>query len=281
MGRTSTPRLVWLQVRYQNTIFWRTPVAAFFTIAFPLMFLIIITVVFPNEEIEGLGVTTAQFFAPSLAVFGAVSATFTNLATGTAIARDEGILKRIRGTPLPPWVYITGRIGSASYLAVISAGIMLAVGVVVYGVQFYAVAVPALIVTFLVGIACWAALGMLVAAVSPSGEASPAITNAILLPLAFISDVFIPPSPDAPQWLTTVANIFPLKHFAEAFGDAFNPVKVAENGSWLGQFDWASIAVMAIWGIAGMFLALRWFRWEPRTGGGGGRTRRKQKASID
>lgn len=277
-GRLSDLRLLWLQIRYQNTTFWRTPIAAFFTIAFPLMFLIVFTLVFPNEEIAGLGVTTAQFYAPSLAVFAAVSATFTNLATGTAIARDDGILKRVRGTPLPPWIYIAGRIGSACYLAVLSAGIMLAFGTVFYGVSFFAASFPAMVVTFLVGIACWAALGMLVAAVAPSGDSTPAITNATLLPLAFISGVFIPPSADAPAWLDTVSSIFPLKHFASAFGDAFNPVVVAENGSWINQFDWAALAVMAAWGIAAMFLALRWFRWEPQPG----KTRRsRRKAPAD
>ncbi len=265
-GRTSDLKLLWLQIRYQNTTFWRTPIAAFFTIVFPLMFLIVFTLVFPNEPIAGLGVTTAQFYAPSLAVFGAVSATFTNLATGTAIARDDGILKRVRGTPLPPWIYIAGRIGSACYLAVLSAGMMLLFGVVFYQVSFFAASFPALVVTFLVGIGCWAALGMLVAAVAPSGDSTPAITNATLLPLAFISGVFIPPSSESPAWLETVADLFPLKHFASAFGDAFNPVVVAENGSWINQFDWTALAVMTVWGLGAILLALRWFRWEPQPG---------------
>ena len=105
--------LVLAQIRYQNRIFWRTPVSAFFTIAFPLMFLVLFTALFGNDEISTLGVTTAQFYAPALAVFGVASATYTNLAITTAIARDDGILKKIRGTPLPPSLYILGRVGSA------------------------------------------------------------------------------------------------------------------------------------------------------------------------
>lgn len=271
---------VYHQVRYQNKIFWRTPVAAFFTIVFPLMFLIVFTLVFGNEEIAGLGVTTAQFYAPALAVFGAVSATYTNLAVSTAIARDEGILKRVRGTPLPPWAYIAGRIGSGAYLAVISAGLMLLVGVVVYGLQFFGEAVPALVVTFIIGIACFAALGMLIAALVSTGDTAPAVANATLLPLAFISDIFIPPGEGAPAWLDTVARIFPLKHFAIAFQDGFNPTVIAERAGWLDHFNWTSLGVMALWGIGASVLAARWFKWEPRGGESSGRrSHRRRRAS--
>jgi len=258
--------LLWRQIRYQNTIFWRTPASAFFTLVFPLLFLIVFTLVFGNEDIAELGVTTAQFYAPSLAAFGAVSATYTNLAITTAFSRDEGILKRVRGTPLPPWVYIAGRIGSATYLAAVSVTIMLGIGVAVYGVRVFGVALPAVVVTFLVGVGCFAALGMLVAAVAPSGDATPAIANATLLPLSFVSDVFIPPSANAPSWLSVVADVFPLKHFAVAFQDAFNPAVVAQRGSWIGQFQADHLAVMAAWGVAAMVLAIRFFRWEPKTG---------------
>jgi ABC-2 type transport system permease protein len=275
MGRAATIDMLWRQVRYQNRIFWRTPVAAFFTIVFPLLFLVVFTLVFGNEEIADLGVTTAQFYAPSLAVFGAVSATYSNLAVATAISRDQGVLKRIRGTPLPPWLYIAGRIGSASYLAALSALLMLTVGVVFYSLTVFAEALPALIVTFLVGVGCFSALGMLVAALAPTGESAPAITNATLLPLAFISDVFIPPGANTPAWLMFVADVFPLKHFVVAFQDAFNPAVVAAASSWLDLFVWESLLVMALWGVGAMVLAIRFFRWEPK---GGERPSRRRKA---
>lgn len=274
-GGKATTEMLWRQIRYQNRIFWRTPVAAFFTLVFPLLFLVVFTLVFGNEEIGGLGVTTAQFYAPSLAVFGAVSATYTNLAIATAISRDQGVLKRIRGTPLPPWIYIAGRIGSASYLAALSALLMLTVGVVFYSLTVFAAALPALIVTFLVGVTCFSALGMLVAALAPTGESAPAITNATLLPLAFISDVFIPPGSNTPGWLLFVADVFPLKHFVVAFQDAFNPTVVSAASSWLDLFVWESLAVMAIWGVGAMVLAIRFFRWEPK---GGERPSRRRSA---
>jgi len=265
-GRKSDLALVWSQIRYQSKIFWRTPAAAFFTVAFPLMFLLVFVTLFGNDEIGELGVTTAQFYAPALAVFGAVSATYTNLAIGTAISRDEGILKRVRGTPLPPWIYLAGRVGSAVEIAVLSVILMLGVGVVAFGVEIYVKSLPAAVMAFLIGVACFAALGLLVAALSPTGNTAPAVANATLLPLAFISDIFIVPGEGTPAWLSTLGSIFPLKRFAVAFGDAFNPAQVASRGNWLDQFHWGDYAVMLIWLVVASALAIRLFSWEPRGG---------------
>lgn len=267
--RPTNLHLIWQQTRYQNKIFWRTPVAAFFTLVFPLMFLILFTAIFGNEEIPELGVTTAQFFAPGLAVFAAASASYTNLAIGTAISRDNGILKRVRGTPLPPWIYIAGRVMSAVYLAALAVVIMMGVGVAFYGVTIFWRTLPAVIVTFLVGVAAFAALGMFVAAVAPNGDSTPAITNATLLPVAFISDIFIPTT-DPPAWMELLGNFFPLKHFGDAFRDAFDPTLTGA------QFHWASLGYMALWGIVAVILAVRFFKWEPSKGG----QRRRKKAEA-
>lgn len=277
--RPSTLNLLWGQVRYQNRIFWRTPISAFFTLVFPLMFLIVFGLVFGAEEISESGLTVAQFYAPALAVFGAVSATYTNLAISTAIARDEGILKRVRGTPLPPWCYIAGRVGSAVYMAGISVGIMLAVGVAFYGLQIYGAAVPALVITFLVGVATFATLGLLMAALAPSGDAAPAIANATLLPLAFFSDIFIVTTDDTPAWIARFADVFPLRHFATAFVDGFEPIFVSQQQSWLDHIHWEDLGVMVLWLAATAVLTLRYFTWEPRAGERrSGRRRRSRSA---
>lgn len=279
--RTSNPQLVWQQIRYQNKIFWRTPISAFFTIVFPLMFLFVFVTLFGNDTIGELGVTTAQFYAPALAVFGAVSATYTNLAIGTAISRDEGILKRVRGTPLPPWIYMAGRVGSAVWIAFIAVFLMLAVGVVLYGVELYVESLPALLVAFVIGVSCFAALGLLVAALAPSGEASPAIANATLLPLAFISDIFIVPSDNSPSWLATLGSIFPLKHFAVAFSDAFSPIEKAARDGWLDHFHWKEYGIMALWLVGGVILAIRFFTWEPRGGERKRSSRKRAKTAAE
>lgn len=277
-------RLLLGQIRYQNRIFWRTPIAAFFTLVFPLMFLLLFTAIFGNETIDFLGVTTAQYFAPALAVFGAVSATYTNLAVGTSIARDEGILKRFRGTPLPPWIYIAGRVGSGVWIAALAIAIMMTVGVVVFGVKILADTVVAALVTFLVGVGAFAALGMLVAAVVPTGDSAPAVANATLLPLAFVSDVFIV-SEDPPAWMAALGDFFPLKHFVEAFSGAFNPELAGSGFKWsAGPGEYAiglHLAVMLAWGIAAMFLSIRLFRWEPVIGGGRSPRRRRNEVKEE
>ncbi len=277
-GRHSDLTLIWLQIRYQNKIFWRTPVAAFFTIVFPLMFLLVFVTIFGNETVEELGITTAQFYAPALAVFGAVSATYTNLAINTSISRDEGILKRMRGTPVPPWIYLAGRVGSAVWIAFLAVVLMMAVGVVFYGVEIYAESLPAALATFVVGVACFAALGLLVAALAPSGDSAPAIANATLLPLAFISDIFLTPAEGRPAWISTLGDVFPLKHFAVAFSDAFNPIETAAADGWLDHFQWTRFGVMALWLVGGAVLAARFFSWEPR--GGERRRTARQRAKA-
>ncbi len=258
--RPSALGLLWNQMRYEVRIFSRTPISAFFTIIFPLMIFVIFALIFGNEEIEYLGISTAQYYAPALAVYAAVSASYVNIGIGTAYQRDEGILKRARGTPLPPWIFLGGKVAAATLVAAIGTILMLTVGVAFYGLKIYPEAIPSLVLTFLVGVGCFAALGLLVAAVSPSGSAATAIANATLLPLAFISGVFIPLGPEAPQWLETVADIFPLSHFASAFIAGFSPIGDVS------AIHWDDLAFMAVWGVVGLFLAIRLFKWEAPTG---------------
>ena len=266
--------LLWHQARYEWRIFWRTPISAFFTIFFPLLIFVVFSLVFGNERIEYLGITTAQFYAPSLAVFAAVSATYTNISIFTSYQRDEGILKRVRGTPLPSWIFFGGKILSSILIALIGTLIMLGVGVLFFGLQVYPETVPILIVVFFVGVATFAALGLLVAAVAPSGQAATAIANATLLPLAFVSGVFIVPGEDMPSWLTAVSDFFPLSHFVEPFVAAFTPAATRAD------FEWQDLAYLALWGAVALVLAIRWFTWEPPTSGGGRRSRNKSTAAA-
>ena len=273
MSRPSTASLLWHQTRYEWRIFWRTPVSAFFTIFFPLLIFVVFSLVFGNEKIPGLGITTAQFYAPSLAVFAAVSATYTNISISTAYQRDEGILKRVRGTPLPSRVYLGGKILSSVVIALIGTLIMLGVGIVFFGLQVYPETIPVLVVVFFVGVATFAALGLLVAALAPSGQAATAIANATLLPLAFISGVFIIPSANMPAWLDAIATFFPLKHFVEPFVAAFSPDATRA------QFSWSDLVYLALWGVVSLTLAVRWFRWEPPSGSGSSRERRRSESA--
>ena len=247
---------VWLQTRSTNRLFWRTPIAAFFTLALPVIFLVLFSVIFGSEDIGG-GYSFSQFFAPSMAVFAAVSSTFTNLAIRTAFARDQGILKRVRGTPLPPWIYMAGAIGSGVWIAVLSVVLMFVIGWAFFGFRMIWDDIGLVLLVFVVGIATFSALGLAVSSVMKNADAAPAVANGVFLPMAFISGIFIPLD-EAPRWLVILGDIFPLKHFAGPFGDAFNPL---HTGQVLG---WEDIGIMVAWLVAGTVIVTRFFSWDPR-----------------
>ena len=271
-GRLRDAALWWRQVRYQNRTFWRSPPSAFFTIAFPLMFLVIFVLVFGNDEIdERGGINLAQYFTPALAVFAAVSASYTNLAINTGLARDQGILKRIRGTPLPPWIYMAGRVGSAIYIAFVASLLMIVVGVLFYDVSVVWERTPAALLTFVVGVACWSALGLAITGLVQNADSLPAVTNATLLPLAFFSGIFFGPVENSPDIIQTIAEYLPLNPFVEGVAVAFNPFD-AGSGFRL------QTLVLVVWFVIGAVVALRYFTWEPR---GERRARRRRNKDVE
>ena len=248
--------LLWRQIRNQNRTFWRTPVAAFFTIALPVFFLVLFSVLFGSAEVAE-GYRFSQFFAPAMAVFAAGSATFTSLSIGTALARDQGILKRVRGTPLPSWIYMGGRIGSAVWIAVVSVVVMFSVAWGLFGFVMIWDNVGVAVVLFVLGMATFSALGLSVCAVVKNADSVPAVANAVFLPMAFISGIFIPLD-DAPGWLIVLGDIFPLKHFAQPFGHSFNPFHTGE------VIGWENLAIMGAWLVVGLVIATRFFSWDPK-----------------
>ena len=190
----STVGLAIRQARYENRAFWRNPAAAFFTFVFPLMFLVIFNVVFGDRdiEVEGGTIDTSTFYVPAILAMSIINACFTAIAQIIAFQRDRGVLKRLRGTPLPGWAYLAGRIGHAILVALLLVVIVVAFGVVLYGVDLQSEKLPAMAVAILVGAGAFCALGMAMTAFIPNADAAPAVVNAVILPLLFISDVFIP-----------------------------------------------------------------------------------------
>lgn len=236
------------QVRFENRAFWRNPPSAFFTFAFPLLFMAIFSTIF--------GRPAAAFYTPGIIVFGVVTATYTNLAMTVTIARDEGVLKRIRGTPLPLWAYLAGRIGHAVLLAVLLVVLVAAFGAVAYGIEVPWDALPLVILVLGVAAAAFSALGLALTAAIPNADAAPAIVNATVLPLLFISNVFIDMD-GAPGWLTTLSRLLPVRHVADAVMGLYR------DGASAGV-PWTELAVVAGWGAIGVLAALRFFSWEPR-----------------
>jgi ABC-2 type transport system permease protein len=268
-SRPANGPLLLRQVRHQNKLFLRNPFSAFFSLAFPLMFLLLFGSLNSGQTLaERGGIAYIQFLTPGLLAFAVVSTCYTGLVTGVALNRDMGILKRVRGTPLPAWIYVAARILSSVWFSVVSAVLMVGVGVVLFDVEIIWRMLPAAAGTLLLGSACFCALGMAVAALVPNGEAAPAVANFTVLPVVFISDLFFPMD-TAPAWLRALGSVFPVKHFALALEETFNPF--ATGAGW----SWDHLAVVALWGVAGVLVAVRKFQWEPRAPGGSRHRRRR------
>ena len=239
----SAAALAWEQFRLERKMFWRNPSAAFFNFLLPLLLLVLTATAFnvADEELDVL--------IPGVAGMGVLATTFTSLAYNLTWLREEGILKRIRATPMPPAAYVAGLIGSASLNAVLQVAIVVTIGNLVYGVDWPHD--PALLALFtLLGLVCFSALGIAFSHVIPNEEAAPAYTNAVFLPLIFISGVFYS-ADELPEALKVIAEALPLKHLIDGLSEAI-----------VGGGDAGTAAlVLAAWTVVGVVLAVRFFRW--------------------
>ena len=223
--RPAPPSSSLRHVGYQIRTFLRTPIAVFFTILLPLIMLVLFNALFGGSEVDtGSGRwPLSQFYTGALAAFTAVSAHVHEPRQHRADPPRRGRPQAVAGHARSGRGSTSaGSSARRSSLAAAGVLIMLALGVVAYDLDIDAAKLPAAIVTFLVGVASFAALGMAVAGLCPSASAASALANAIILPMAFISDVFIAIE-DPPAWLDTLGDILPLKPFVQSFQDAFNP----------------------------------------------------------
>jgi ABC-2 type transport system permease protein len=244
-------RLLVRQIRYENRAFWRNPAAAFFTFAFPFIFMFVFQAIF-GAEVQG-GLSAAQFYTPAIVAFSIVNACFTSLAMTTVAVREDGILKRIRGTPMPSLVYLAARICHSVLVGLLLVVVVSAFGAIAYGVPFPWDQLPILFVSLLLGAACFCALGLAISGFVPNERAAPAVVNAIILPLLFISDIFIRIPPD--NTLAQIGNLFPVRHFALVLQGIWTP---ALNG----PVDYTDLLWVAGWAVLGLVIALRTFSWE-------------------
>jgi ABC-2 type transport system permease protein len=251
--------LVAHQFRYDQKAFWRNPASVFFTVMFPVIVFLILAVVFNGKTVDVRGgVEATTYYVPSIMSLAIISATMQTLAMTLVIAREDGRLKRGRGTPMPPWVFIAGRVGNSIVVALMMMVVLAAIGGVLYGVSVPWDRLPAILLTLVVGAASFCCLGIALTAAIPSQDAAAPIVNLMLLPLYFLSGVFIPED-ELPNGVISFADLFPVRHFFDAFFDAYVPA----GGP---AVSWDNLAVVALWGIAGLLLAIRFFRWTPRSG---------------
>jgi ABC-2 type transport system permease protein len=252
----NTASLTLAQMRYVNKAFWRNPASAFFTFAFPLMFLVIFTALLGGGTVllGGHLVHQSTYYVAAMGAFAVITVCYNNTAIGLTFQRDAGVLKRTNGTPLPSAVFFAAKVLHALLVSLLLVAITVTFGKVVYqadmptgGPLFQ------FLVILMVGAASFCALGFAITAVIPNADAAAPIVNATILPLLFLSGVFIPLGDNAPGWITWVARIFPVKHFADGIQAGF-----------LGTaFHWSDVLIVGVWGVVALLVALRYFSWEP------------------
>jgi ABC-2 type transport system permease protein len=248
-------RLVLHQWRYDLLGFWRNPQSRFFTVALPIIFLVIFVSVFGNNTLKN-GVQASAYYVPGIATLAVIASSFLNLVITITAQRESGVLKRRRGTPLPAWVLIAGRTLTAVVVSLTVVTVLLLIGHLAYGVRVPAQTLPAVAVTAIVGSIAFCCLGYALATAINSEDSAQPMVQAIMLPLYFISGVFIP-NVNLPTWLQDAAKIFPVQHVAAGLHHALDSTTTGSG------IAWGDLGVLALWGAAGLAIALVRFTWTP------------------
>ncbi|HEU0317918.1 MAG TPA: ABC transporter permease [Solirubrobacteraceae bacterium] len=239
--------LLWRQYRLERRMFWRNPSAAFFNFLLPLLFLGLFGAILQGNQKD------LDVIVPGIAGMSVMTTTFSALAMNMTFLRETGVLKRMRGTPLPGGTYL----GGVALNAVTNTAIQIAI-VIVAGRLFFNVGWPrdglALVVFTLVGVVCFASLGVALSHAIPNFDSAPAYVNAVFLPVIFVSGVFFDPKHD-PAFLRDIAQVLPLKHLI----DGLNGAMITGRGL---SATASSLAVLAVWAVGGVFLAVRGFSWD-------------------
>jgi ABC-2 type transport system permease protein len=247
--------LLWHQVRYEQLTFWRNPQSAFFTFVFPVVIIVVFGLIFGGGGKSSFyyGRSALQYYVSTIAAMSVLGSCYSQLAIVLAMRRQDGILKRVRATPLPAGVYFVGLLAHCILVSVVDVLLIVGIGRI-YGVSLPAVSQwPSLAVSLVLGAAAFCALGVAVASLIRNAEAAPAVVQFIQFPLIFISGSYFPIHAGV---LNDITGVLPVKPFNDALLGAF------ATGS--AGFPWKDYAVLLVWGVAGAAVALRRFRWDPR-----------------
>jgi ABC-2 type transport system permease protein len=237
--------LAWEQFRFERKLFWRNPSAAFFNFLLPLLLLVLIGSAYGGDDDD-----LTKILIPGIAGMSVMASTFTSLAYQVTYLREEGILKRVRGTPLPTPSFLGGMVGSAVANAFVQVALVVVIGALAFGADWPAHPLSLLAFTAL-GVVCFGALGVAFAHAIPNVDSGPAYVNAVFLPLIFISGVFYS-AESLPAVLEVVGEALPLKHLIDCLSYAIAG----------GDYAVAAPAVVAGWTLAGLVLAVRFFKWD-------------------
>ena len=250
--RRGNAALLWHQVRYEQLSFWRNPQSAFFTFLFPVVIIAIFGALFGGSRSSFFdGLTPLQYYVPTIAAVSVLGACYSQLAIVLSIRRQNGILKRVRATPLPAWTYFLGLLAHCIVVSAVDVALITGVG------RLYGVPLPthwlAIAVTLVLGAASFCALGVAVASLIRNAEAAPAVVQLILFPLVFISGTYLPINSGL---LSRIAGALPVRPFNQALIGPFG----LHTG-----LDWKNLGVLLAWGALGAVVAVRRFRWDPRS----------------
>ncbi len=238
--------VAWHQYRLERRMFWRNPSAAFFNFLLPLLFLALFGAIYAGEQDD------LDVLLPGIAGMSLVSTTFVAIAHNLVFLREQGVLKRLRGTPLPAGSYLGALAGHMLTNALVQLAIVVLAGRLFFGLGWPADLLQ-LALFALAGVACFALLGVALAHTIPSFDAAPAYVNAAFLPLIAISGVFYD-ADESPAFLRDIAEVLPLTHLIDGLSGAMVT----------GASHWSDLAVVALWTAAGAVLAVRGFSWDAR-----------------
>ena len=251
-GGRGSLRLLAHQVRYEQLSFWRNPQSAVFTFVFPVVFVVIMGALFGGVSKSSYfnGLSALQYYVPTIAALSVLGSCYGQLAVALAARRQNGILKRVRATPLPAWAYFAGLLVHCVLVSIVDVALIIGVG------RLYGVPLPshwlALTATLVLGAASFCALGVAVASIISNAEAAPAVAQLVLFPLLFLSGTYLPIHSAV---LNRITGWLPVRPFNEALTGPL----ASHTG-----VDWSHLGVLATWGVLGAIVAVRRFRWDPR-----------------
>jgi ABC-2 type transport system permease protein len=252
--RRPARRLFAHQLRSEQLVFWRSREAAFFIFLFPLLLFVLLGSVYSGKI---YGVPAPEALLAGLVGYGCANTAFAGLAIQLVIRRENGILKRLRSTPLPPATYVVSLLISTLIVFVLQTVALFLIGRAFYGTPFPS-DIGSFVAALVIGAAVFAALGTATASVIRSAEGSSAVVNFILLPMAFLTGSF-GPTRHYPAFLRAVGDVLPLKYFIKLV----NAVYLHGHGFWTQP---GALAVLGAWGVAGLVFTAFKFRWEPHEG---------------
>jgi ABC-2 type transport system permease protein len=244
--------LVLHQARYDLRAFVRNKQSRYFTFVLPVVLLVVFVGMFGDRTVGPDNVKSSAYYVPGLCALAIVAASFVNLVISITAQRESGILKRRRATPVPASVLIAGRTLTAVTVSLVTLAILLAFGDIAYGVHVSAGAIPALVLIAVSGSATFCVLAYAASTQIRSADAAQPLVQAIMVPLYFVSGVFVP-SVELPHTLRRAGEIFPLERIADGLHHAYQG----------GGIVWGDLAVLALWAGAGIVVALWRFSWTP------------------